>query len=107
MQPLLTQLLGLPGLEVQDYSDLGNKLILKVEVTTEQPTYPRCSFITVTPGSRIGRTQFWAIVKNLLGFGNCNVGIVGFLVKESRLARYCFWVLPRSSATTLWFGWVL
>jgi hypothetical protein len=65
------------------------------------------SFITVTHGSKIGRTQFWAIVKNLLGFGNCSVVIDGFLVKGFRSARYCFWVLPRSLATTLWAVWVL
>jgi hypothetical protein len=65
------------------------------------------SFITVTHGSRIGKTQFWAIVKNLLGFGNCSVVIAGFLVRESRSARYCFWVSPRSLSTTLWVGLVL
>lgn len=34
MQPLLTQLLGLPGIEVEDYHDLGNKIILEVEART-------------------------------------------------------------------------
>ena len=42
MQPLLTQLLGLPGIEVENYSDLGDKLVLEVEAVTEQATCPRC-----------------------------------------------------------------
>jgi transposase len=42
MQPLLTQLLNLPGIEVEDYRDLGSQLILEVEAMTTQATCPRC-----------------------------------------------------------------
>ncbi len=42
MQPLLTQLLGLPGIEVEDYHDLDHKIILEVEARTEKATCPRC-----------------------------------------------------------------
>ena len=42
MQPLLTQLLGLPGIEVENFYDLGNKIILEVEASTERATCPRC-----------------------------------------------------------------
>jgi transposase len=35
MQPLLTQLLGLPGIEVEDYHDFGDKIIPEVEARTE------------------------------------------------------------------------
>jgi hypothetical protein len=31
MQPLLTKLLKLPGIEVEDYTDCGGQLILEVE----------------------------------------------------------------------------
>lgn len=42
MQPLLTQLLNLPGIEVENYYDLGNQLILEVEASSEKSTCPRC-----------------------------------------------------------------
>lgn len=42
MQPLLTQLLGLPGIEVENYYDLGDQFILEVEAMTTQVTCPRC-----------------------------------------------------------------
>jgi len=42
MQPLLTQLLGLPGIEVENFYDLGDKIILEVEASTERATCPRC-----------------------------------------------------------------
>ena len=42
MQPLLTLLLGLPGIEVEDYHDLGHKIIIEVEARTERVTCPRC-----------------------------------------------------------------
>ena len=42
MQPLLTQLLGLPDIEVEDYQDFGHKIILEVEARTEKATCPRC-----------------------------------------------------------------
>ena len=31
MRPLLTRLLNLPGIEVEDYHELGDELILEVE----------------------------------------------------------------------------
>jgi transposase len=46
MQPLLTQLLNLPGIEVENYSDLGSELILEVEAITTQATCPRCEQIS-------------------------------------------------------------
>lgn len=42
MQPLLTQLLNLPRIEVEDFYDLGDQIILEVEATTEKATCPRC-----------------------------------------------------------------
>jgi transposase len=42
MQPLLTQLLNLPRIEVEDYTDCGKQLILEVEAVTTQATCPRC-----------------------------------------------------------------
>lgn len=42
MQPLLTQLLNLPGIEVEDYTDCGGQLILEVEARTMQATCLRC-----------------------------------------------------------------
>ncbi len=46
MQPLLTQLLSLSGIEVENYSDLGSELILEVEPITTQATCPRCEQIS-------------------------------------------------------------
>lgn len=34
MQPLLTQLLGLPGIEVEEYHDFGHKIVIEVEAKT-------------------------------------------------------------------------
>lgn len=42
MQPLLTQLLGLPGIDVEDYSELDRQMILEVEVHAEKSVCPRC-----------------------------------------------------------------
>ncbi len=42
MQLLLTQLLHLPGIEVEHYTDCSNQLILEVEAMTTQATCPRC-----------------------------------------------------------------
>jgi transposase len=42
MQPLLTQLLDLPGMDVEDYHDLGGDLILEVEAHRACATCPRC-----------------------------------------------------------------
>jgi transposase len=46
MQPLLTELLNLPGIEVENYTDCGNELILEVEAMTTQATCPRCEQIS-------------------------------------------------------------
>ena len=45
MQPLLAQLLNLPGIEVENYSGLDSGLILEVEPITTQATCPRCEQI--------------------------------------------------------------
>jgi transposase len=42
MQPLLTQLLNLPGIEAEDFYDLGDQIIIEVEVRNEFATCPRC-----------------------------------------------------------------
>jgi transposase len=42
MQLTITQLLGLPGIDVEDYSDLGNKIVLEVEVHSPKSVCPRC-----------------------------------------------------------------
>ena len=42
MQPLLTKLLNLPGIEVESYTDCDGQLILEVEAFTAQATCPRC-----------------------------------------------------------------
>lgn len=46
MQPLLTQLLNLPGIEVENYTDCEGQLILEVEAMTTQATYPRCQQVS-------------------------------------------------------------
>jgi len=42
MQPLLTEILNLPGVEVENYTEAGGQLILEVEAMTTQATCPRC-----------------------------------------------------------------
>ena len=42
MQPLLTELLNLPGIEVENYTNCDNQLIIEVEARTTQATCPRC-----------------------------------------------------------------
>ncbi|MGG6262961.1 transposase family protein [Leptolyngbya sp. AN10] len=42
MQPLLTQLLNLPGMEVEDYHDRGEYLVLEVEAARASAICPRC-----------------------------------------------------------------
>lgn len=42
MQPLLTQLLNLPGIVVEDYTECPGQLILEVEAFTAQAVCPRC-----------------------------------------------------------------
>ena len=46
MQLVLTQLLILPGIEVENYSDLDSELILEVETITTQATCPPCEQIS-------------------------------------------------------------
>jgi transposase len=46
MQPLLTELLGLPGIEVENYTDCGNTWILDVEARTTEAKCPRCEQIS-------------------------------------------------------------
>ena len=42
MQPLLTQLLNLPGMDVEDYQDRGQEMILEVEGRRAYASCPRC-----------------------------------------------------------------
>ena len=42
MKPLLTRLLNLPGIEVEDYHELEDELILEVEAIRDFATCPRC-----------------------------------------------------------------
>ncbi|ATS17990.1 hypothetical protein BRW62_03670 [Parathermosynechococcus lividus PCC 6715] len=42
MQLLLTELLNLPGIEVEDYTDVAGELILIVEAKTIEAICPRC-----------------------------------------------------------------
>lgn len=46
MVPLLTQLLGLPGIDVESYEDLGDRLILSVEAHAEEAPCPRCGTVS-------------------------------------------------------------
>jgi transposase len=42
MQLLLTEILNLPGIEVEDYTDVGGQLILEVEARSPEAICPRC-----------------------------------------------------------------
>ena len=42
MQPLLTQLLNLDGVAVEDYRDLGDQIVLEVEAVKDCAICPRC-----------------------------------------------------------------
>lgn len=46
MQPLLTQMLNLPGIEVENYTDCEGYLILEVEAMTTQASCPRCQQVS-------------------------------------------------------------
>lgn len=46
MQPLLTQLLNLPRIEVEDYRDFGGQLVLDVAAMSTEATCPRCGKIS-------------------------------------------------------------
>lgn len=46
MQPLLTDLLGLKGIEVETYRDRGGGLLLEVEAKSESATCPRCGEVS-------------------------------------------------------------
>jgi transposase len=54
MQPLLTQILNLPGIEVESYTDCGKQLILEVEAMTTQVACPRCEQISSHPHQNHG-----------------------------------------------------
>ncbi len=43
MQPLLTQLLNLDGVEVEDYRDLGEEIVLEVKAARDWAICPRCA----------------------------------------------------------------
>lgn len=42
MQPLFTELLNLPGRDVEDYKIFDDKIILEIEAHTVRAVYPRC-----------------------------------------------------------------
>jgi transposase len=42
MQPLFTELLGLAGIDVEDYQIFADKIILEVEAHKEKAVCPRC-----------------------------------------------------------------
>jgi transposase len=42
MQPVLSQLLGIPGIDVKDYDDTGEALILEVKARSSSAVCPRC-----------------------------------------------------------------
>ena len=46
MEALLTNLLGLPGVDVESYEESDNQLILEVEVHEETATCPRCGYVS-------------------------------------------------------------
>ena len=46
MQPLLTQLLSLDGITVENYCDLGSEIVLTVETKKDWAICPRCSQIS-------------------------------------------------------------
>jgi transposase len=46
MQPLLTQLLNLDGITVENYCDLGSEIVLTVEAKKDWAIDPRCSQIS-------------------------------------------------------------
>jgi len=43
MEPLLTQLLNLPGIVVESLRETETDLMLEVEAWTDKATHPRCS----------------------------------------------------------------
>ncbi len=46
MEPLLTRLLNLPGIIVEDFHETETELILEVEAWSEKATCPRCSTVS-------------------------------------------------------------
>jgi transposase len=46
MVPLLSHLLGLPGIDVETYTEDGNQLILSVEAHQESAMCPRCNRVS-------------------------------------------------------------
>ncbi|MCX5965138.1 MAG: transposase family protein [Cyanobacteria bacterium] len=60
MQPLLTQMLNLPGIEVEYYRDFDSHLILEVEAITTQVICPRCGELS----SHLHQNH-WHLVRDL------------------------------------------
>jgi transposase len=60
MQLTLTQLLGLPGIDVEDYSELEDKIILEVEVHSPTSVCPRC----LQESARLHQNR-WHFVRDL------------------------------------------
>jgi transposase len=60
MQPLLTQLLNLPGIEVENYTDFEEHLVLEVEAMTTQATCPRCQQVSAHP-----HQNHWYLARDL------------------------------------------
>jgi transposase len=46
MLPLLTELLGLPGIDVESYAETEEGLILSVEAHSDTATCPRCGTLS-------------------------------------------------------------
>ncbi|MCI3279650.1 transposase family protein [Synechococcus sp. PCC 6717] len=81
MQLLLTDLLNLPGIEVEDYTDVAGELILIVEAKTTEAICPRCQqkschlhqnhWYLVRDLSISGRTVFLKINRRQFKYRTC------------------------------------
>lgn len=60
MQPLLTQLLNLPGMDVETYSDLGAEIVLEIEAHAVKAICPRCGQESTHP-----HQNHWYLVRDL------------------------------------------
>ncbi len=60
MQLLLTEILNLPGIEVEDYTDVAGQLILEVEARTTEAICPRCQ-----QTSRHLHQNHWSLARDL------------------------------------------
>ena len=109
MQPLLTRLLNLPGIEVENYTDCGGQLILEVEAITTQVTCPRCEQISCHPDqnhwylardlSISGQTVFLKINRRQFKCHNCSkpfseaLNFIGNRRKQTD--RFAQWVVAQ------------